>query len=200
MRGPFIAEVFTVRKPLAANSRTIAGHHGAMHSNMLRCAQFLCATGLLLCGLAAAQGAVTGRIVGVLDGDTVDLLDSDKQVRRIRLEGIDAPEKAQPFGAASARALAEIVYKHEVTAECGKRDRHGREICRVLVGDTDVCLEQVRAGMAWHFKRYAKEQPADRRDQYAEAELRATAARRGLWADSEPIPPWDWRQSKQPQR
>ena len=81
----------------------------------------------------------------------------------------------------------------EVVAECGKTDRYGREVCRVLVGGVDAGLEQVRGGLAWFFRRYAKELPPDRRQPYADTEAEARADRRGLWADGEPVAPWDWR-------
>ena len=68
-----------------------------------------------------------------------------------------------------------------------------REVCRVLVGGADAGLEQVRAGLAWFFRRYAKELPPDRRQQYADMEAQAKAEQRGLWADAEPVAPWDWR-------
>lgn len=69
----------------------------------------------------------------------------------------------------------------------------------MLVDGTDAGLEQIRAGMAWYFKRYAKELPPDRRRQYADVEAQAQAEQRGLWGDTEPMPPSDWRRTKQPQ-
>jgi len=81
-------------------------------------------------------------------------------------------------------------------AECSKINRYGRGVCRVLVDGADAGLEQVRAGLAWFFRRYAKELPADRRQQYADMEAQAQAERRGLWADAEPVAPWDWRSTR----
>jgi endonuclease YncB( thermonuclease family) len=81
----------------------------------------------------------------------------------------------------------------EAVAECSKIDRYRREVCRVLVGGADAGLEQIRAGLAWFFRRYAKELPPDRRLQYADTEAQAKAAQRVLWADGEPVAPWDWR-------
>ncbi len=81
-------------------------------------------------------------------------------------------------------------------AECGKIDRYRREVCRVLVGGSDAGLEQIRAGMAWFFRRYAKELPPERRRQYTDMEAQAQAERRGLWADAEPVAPWEWRRSQ----
>lgn len=150
----------------------------------------------------ASAGTLEGRIVGITDGDTITLLDADHKQHKIRLDGIDAPEKAQPFGNRSKQHLSDLAFNREAMAECGKVDRYQREVCRVIVGGTDVCLAQIQAGMAWHFKRYAKEQTRLHREQYAGAELEARAARRGLWADALPMPPWEWRHEKasQPSR
>ena len=144
-------------------------------------------------GTHAGTHQIEGRIVRVTDGDTITLLDAENRQHKIRLDGIDAPESGQPFGGASKRNLADLVANREVVAECGKTDRYRREVCRVLVGGVDAGLEQVRAGMAWYFRRYAKELPPDRRQQYADMEVQAQAERRGLWADAEPMAPWDWR-------
>jgi endonuclease YncB( thermonuclease family) len=149
---------------------------------------------LCLVGSTTASGhTIEGRIVGVHDGDTITLLDADNRQHKIRLDGIDAPELGQPFGRASKQHLVALVANREAVAECGKADRYGREICRVLVRGADAGLAQLRAGMAWYFRRYAKELPPDRRQQYADMETQAQAERRGLWTDGEPVPPWDWR-------
>ncbi len=131
--------------------------------------------------------------MGVHDGDTITLLDAENRQHKIRLDGIDAPELGQPFGRASKQHLAELLANREAVAECSKTDRYRREVCRVLIGGADAGLEQIRAGMAWCFRRYAKELPPDRRQQYTDMEAQAQAERRGLWTDGEPVPPWDWR-------
>ena len=89
--------------------------------------------------------------------------------------------------------LAELLANREAVAECSKTDRYRREVCRVLIGGADAGLEQIRAGMAWCFRRYAKELPPDRRQQYTDMEAQAKEERRGLWTHGEPVPPWDWR-------
>ena len=154
-------------------------------------------TALFLACLVASTHAAThtieGRIVGITDGDTVTLLDNDRRQHKVRLDGIDAPEKAQPFGNASKRHLSDLAFNRDAVAECSKTDRYGREVCRVLVGGVDVCLAQIQAGMGWHFKRYAKEQTRLHREQYAGAEVEARAERRGLWVDRAPVAPWEWR-------
>ncbi len=150
---------------------------------------------LLLPSLAWAD-TLLGRVVRVADGDTVTLLDALHQEHRIRLSGIDAPEKGQAFGLLSKAALSALVFGMDVRAECGKRDRYRRELCKILVNGLDVNLEQVRSGMAWWYRHYQKEQsPADRIS-YSEAESLGKGRRLGLWNDTDPVPPWDWRHRK----
>lgn len=139
---------------------------------------------------------VEGRVVGIADGDTITLLDADRRLHKIRLDGIDAPEMGQPFGRASKQHLAKLLFNREAIAECSKTDRYGRDVCRVLVGGADTGLEQIRGGMAWYFRRYAKELQLDRREQYERTERTAESGRLGLWADAAPIPPWEWRQRR----
>jgi len=138
----------------------------------------------------------TGNVVGIADGDTITVLGADKMQHKIRLTGIDAPEKKQPFGNRSKQNLSDMVFNKTVTVETDKRDRYGRELGKVLAGNKDVNLEQVRAGMAWHYKAYERTQTATDRQAYTAAENLAKATKRGLWADSEPIPPWEWRHPK----
>ena len=147
----------------------------------------------LVASTHAGTRAIEGRVVGVHDGDTITLLDAERRRHKIRLDGIDAPELGQPFGRASKQRLAGLVFNREAVAECSKVDRFGRQVCRVLVGGADAGLEQVRAGLAWLFRRYSKKLPPDRRQQYADMEAQAKGERRGLWADAEPVAPWDWR-------
>lgn len=134
-----------------------------------------------------------GRVVGIQDGDTVTVLDAAKQQHRIRIAGIDAPEKAQAFGAAAKENLARLAFGKQADVRCSKRDRYGREVCNVYVGARDVGLEQVRSGHAWWYREYAREQGPDDRKVYETAESEARGARRGLWHDASPTPPWDWR-------
>ncbi len=148
-----------------------------------------------LCFLAHAAHAtdLTGRIVSIADGDTVTLLDSTNIQHKIRLKGIDAPEKTQPFGQKAKSNLAALVFNREVIAECGKSDKYRGEICVIKVEGKDVNLRQVEAGMAWCFRDYAKEQSAQDRENYEIAEFNAKIRRLGLWADTKPVPPWEWR-------
>jgi endonuclease YncB( thermonuclease family) len=103
------------------------------------------------------------------------------------------PEKGQPYGHRSKEHLSQTVFGKQVAVESNKTDQYGRKVGKILVNGVDANLEQVRAGMAWHYKAYAREQSATDRDAYARVELAARAAGVGLWKDAKPIPPWDWR-------
>ena len=152
---------------------------------------------LLALSLSPAMSAeLTGRVVAVADGDTITVLSNSQEQIKIRLAGIDAPERGQPYGSESKRALSQLVFNKLVTVEWSKRDQYGRVIGRVLVRDQDACLEQVRTGMAWHYKKYAREQTPLLGKLYAEAELDARKHAIGLWMADDPMPPWDRRKKK----
>ena len=134
-----------------------------------------------------------GRVVSIEDGDTIIVLDEENGTYKIRLQGIDAPEGGQAFGNRSRQNLSDEVFGKQVTIEWSKRDRYGRIVGKILLDGNDVCLEQVRAGMAWHYKYYQAEQSAEDRKVYADAEDEARATRQGLWVDANPMPPWEFR-------
>jgi endonuclease YncB( thermonuclease family) len=145
---------------------------------------------LLVVVLLAGCADLSGRVVRVSDGDTVTALKDGGEVK-IRLVEIDAPETAQAYGAASTKSLTELCLDKVVTLDERGKDRYGRILARVHCDGTDANAEQVRRGMAWVYRRYtAKDSPL-----YA-VEDEAKVARRGLWADDEPVPPWDWRNAK----
>lgn len=150
---------------------------------------------LTVCSLAHAD-VISGRIVAISDGDTVTLLDSAKQQHKIRLAGIDAPEKKQPFGQRSKEHLSDLVFGKDVEADCVKVDRYKREVCKITVNGTDANLEQIKAGLAWWYRSYAKDQSKVDRAAYAAAEQEAKDAKRGLWGDVEAVAPWEWRHRK----
>ena len=143
--------------------------------------------------LSAAE--LDGTIVGVADGDTVTLLDASNTQHRIRLDGIDAPERTQPHGQRARQSLAAMAHGRVARADCPKVDRYGRAVCRVIVDGIDVGLEQIRRGYAWHYVKYAHEQRAADREKYARAESDARSASAGLWSFSDPVPPWDYRRA-----
>ena len=144
----------------------------------------------------AYAATLTGRIISIADGDTVTLLDANLQQHKIRLSGIDAPEKRQPFGNRSRLHLGAMVFGKQVTADCPKTDRYKRALCKIEVDGVDANLAQVEAGMAWHYKEYAREQRASDRRRYAQAEEEARQARRGLWSDRAAVAPWDFRKAR----
>ncbi len=117
---------------------------------------------LISLSIAASADTLTGKVVKVADGDSITVLENNTQYK-IRLQGIDAPERKQAFGNASRKHLASLVAGKEVKIEYQNYDRYGRVVGKVLVDDVDVCLEQVRAGYAWHFKRYQHEQSLEDR-------------------------------------
>jgi endonuclease YncB( thermonuclease family) len=137
-------------------------------------------------------------VVGVADGDTITVLDDKRRQHKIRLAGIDAPEKAQDFGNLSKASLSDLVYRQQVVVETSKIDRYGRSVGKVSIAGRDINLEQVRRGMAWHYTAYEREQAPMDRQAYAAAEFDARTARTGLWAMPSPIPPWDFRRTKAP--
>ena len=166
------------------------------------------AVALLHAGPAASAEArsLVASVVGIADGDTITVLDSNRLQHRVRLAGIDAPEKAQPFGQRSRQSLSDRVHGKMVRLEWSKEDKYGRWVAKVLLdppagcepscaAPADVNLEQLRAGLAWHYKEYELEQRRPDRQAYALAEQAARAAQAGLWADPHPVAPWEWRRA-----
>lgn len=139
---------------------------------------------------------ITGRVISITDGDTLTLLDTANRQHKIRLAGIDSPEKAQDFGQKATANLSALTLNQDASAECWKRYRNLFEICVVTVAGKDVGLEQVRMGMAWWFRQSISEQTAQQRADYEQAELKAKLQRMGLWNSKNPIPPWDWRHGR----
>ena len=112
---------------------------------------------------------------------------------KIRLVGIDCPERKQPFGQRAKQALSDYVFNQQVTVEWTKLDRYKRVIGKILDGQPDMNLALVRDGMCWWYRKYAREQsPVDQR-LYEAAEVKAKEQRKGLGVDPEPVAPWDWR-------
>lgn len=148
----------------------------------------------MLLGISSAFAAdIVGKVVGVSDGDTITVLDATLTQHKVRLEGIDAPEKAQPFGQRSKENLSKWVFGRQVVVESTKVDKYQRSVGKVIVDGVDANLEQVKAGYAWHYRKYAREQSTSDRASYAAAEDSARAKGRGLWRDPQTMAPWDWR-------
>ena len=136
---------------------------------------------------------VQGMVVGITDGDTIKVLDSDNTLFKIRLVGIDAPEKSQAFGQASKKSLSDCAYGKFVIVQGDKTDRYKRLIGKIIANGVDCNLNQVKLGMAWHYKQYQREQTAADRIAYSEAEEQARSRTLGLWTEASPVPPWDFR-------
>ncbi len=136
---------------------------------------------------------IEGLVVGVADGDTITVLDQQKNSYKIRLQGIDAPEKKQAFGEKSKQSLHDLVHSKQVRIEYDKEDKYGRIVGKVTVDDVDVCLQQLVLGMAWHYKKYQNEQSVSDRALYSETELKSKSLKLGLWTDDTPLPPWEFR-------
>ena len=133
----------------------------------------------------------TGKVVGVTDGDTITVLHNGKG-ERVRLHGIDCPEKGQAFGTVAKQFTSALVFGKEVTVTVQDSDKYGRTIGEVTLLDGRVLNhELVKAGLAWWYRKYA---PGDTTLEHLEAEARN--AKRGLWVDPNPVPPWEWRKRR----
>jgi micrococcal nuclease len=133
---------------------------------------------------------VSGKVVKIADGDTLIILDGANTQHKIRLAGIDAPEKGQPFGTKAREPLAGKVFGQTVRVEVIDVDRYKREVGRTYLSERFINMEMVRDGLAWRYVQY------DKPGEFAAAEADAREHRRGLWADPNPVPPWEWRRAK----
>lgn len=152
---------------------------------------------LLLAVTSAFAGQFSARVVGVIDGDTIDVLAAGNEQIRIRISGIDAPERRQAFGQVAKRKMSDLVMGKVVLVEGAKRDRYGRLIGKVIVDGDDAGLSLIRSGLAWHYKRYQKDQSLRDRGMYSAAEDSARVEGVGLWSARDAVPPWEWRRKSQ---
>jgi endonuclease YncB( thermonuclease family) len=133
----------------------------------------------------------TGQVVGLSDGDTLSVMRAGKAVK-VRLHGVDTPEKAQAFGTQARQFTGELVFQQTVTVAIRDTDRYGRLVGEVLLPDgRSLNQELVKAGLAWWYRQYAPHDPT-----LAHLEAEARSAKRGLWADADPVPPWAWRKGQ----
>lgn len=137
-----------------------------------------------------------GEVVRVADGDSITVVDQEQKSHKIRLAGIDTPERQQPYGKVARQFLAKQVFKKQVCVGWYKRDKYKRLVGIVRVTDEDINLKILRAGLGWHYKQYQHEQSKTNRIRYAEAQESAEDAKLGLWQDRSPIPPWLWRRGE----
>jgi endonuclease YncB( thermonuclease family) len=147
-------------------------------------------------GLRVAK-RVTGKVVGIMDGDTIAMLTSSNTTIKIRLAEIDAPEKNQAYGNKSKQALSDKLFGKEVTAMIIDTDRYGRSVAQIYLGGAGVKLERwinkemVAEGWAWQYLKYS------RSETLRAAEEKARERKSGLWADKNPVTPWDYRKPTQ---
>jgi len=149
--------------------------------------RFITPAMLLILTTALLADELRGKVVSIADGDTITVLDADKKQHKVRLNGIDAPEKKQAFGAKSKARLGELVAGNDVVVEWKEKDTYGRVLGKVQQGPMEVNLQMVKEGLAWHYRKYSKSV------ELARAEAEAKAGKKGLWADPNPVPPWDFR-------
>ena len=148
---------------------------------------------LLFFSLVSLADELIGKVIKVSDGDTITVLDSNNQKHKIRLKGIDAPESQQVYGDISTQSLSELVYDKEVIVTWDKKDKYYRILGKVIVDGRDVNYEQLKKGLAWYYKQYEKDLNDEDKKKYSEAEEWARNYTEGLWADSNSIPPWEYR-------
>ena len=129
----------------------------------------------------------TGKVIKIVDGDTFDLLTEEKSTLRIRMNGIDCPERKQDFYQSAKNALAGYIFNKEVKLVITGRDRNKRIIATVYCNGENINLAMIQNGYAWHYKKYSTDSV------YAKAEQQARIARKGLWRMDHPIAPWDFR-------
>lgn len=142
---------------------------------------------ILLAPLPAAAAEWSGTVVGISDGDTLTVLNTEKRQIKIRLAEIDAPESKQAFGTQAKQSLSDICFKKPVVIDDKGTDRYKRTLGRLRCDGVDANAEQVKHGMAWAYKQYLTDQAI------ADLEEQAKIAGTGLWADENPTPPWEFR-------
>lgn len=132
---------------------------------------------------------IEGKVISISDGDTLEVL-RDNETFKVRLEGIDAPEKGQAFSAQSKKLLSELCFGRPVTVIVKEKDRYGRLVGRVIASGADTSERMVAEGLAWHFLKYSSD------PRLAALEVDARDRRRGLWGGEQPVPPWDYRKGE----
>ena len=147
---------------------------------------------LIFCSFAFCQ---TYKVIGIKDGDTVSLLMDGKE-QTVRLAHIDCPEKKQPYGTKAKDMISVLCFGKMVSLKGdGKRDRNGRLIAELLLPNgINVNKTLVKAGLAWHFKKYSKDEI------YAQLEIEARNKKVGLWKEKTPVSPWNWRKMKKEEK
>jgi micrococcal nuclease len=150
---------------------------------------FVASLGVFISSFSAVHASdFSGPVVSILDGDTIEVLHNGR-AERIRLSGIDCPEKGQAYGKRAKQAASELVFGKKVTLQTFGKDEYGRTIADVILPDgTNINQMLVKDGWCWWYPKYAPENVI-----LAELQRRARRSGLGLWADPEPVPPWEWR-------
>ncbi|HLE64214.1 MAG TPA: thermonuclease family protein [Pyrinomonadaceae bacterium] len=136
---------------------------------------------------------IRGIVIAVADGDTLTVLDMANRQHRVRLKGIDAPEDSQAFSSVARQALVSLTFHRAVLVQYDDFDVFGRALGKVLLEDRDINHQLLQDGVAWLYREYESDLPAQDRNAYRQAELSARTAGRGLWTDKNPMPPWEYR-------
>lgn len=164
-----------------------------MEAHALLLTRFNCLlTALLMLGISAAHaGQLSGRVVGVIDGDSLKIVIDGRQTE-VRLAGIDAPEKGQPYGARAKQVLADLVYGREVTLQASGTDRYKRTLATVYLGERSINAAMVEAGAAWVYTAYTDDA------RLLQLQASAKAQQAGLWQlpAGAQVPPWEWRRGR----
>lgn len=134
------------------------------------------------------------KCVGVIDGDTVDILTPDMEQVRLRLASIDAPERGQPFGNTAKKFLSDLIFDQEIEYTVSDTDKYGRSIAFISINSKDVNAAMIQQGLAWHYLDYSDDENLTRLESVARSE------KRGLWSDSRHVAPWDWRKLSKEER
>ncbi|AMC35501.1 thermonuclease family protein [Janthinobacterium sp. B9-8] len=154
---------------------------------------------LLLSACRAEQASntlISGLVIKVMDGDSLVIRDDKNQEHQLRLAFIDAPEYSQPFGSEARRHLDRWVYQKRVQVQVIDSDRYQRRVVVLHLKNTDINSEQIKAGFAWHYQHFAKgKQSTVDFEHYQSLEQQARQAKIGLWQESGPVPPWDYRKA-----
>ena len=136
----------------------------------------------------------SAKVIGIVDGDTIDVLNEANETIRIRVNAIDAPQRGQPFGDNAKAFASDFCFGRDVQLVGAETDRYGRVIADVFVDGESLSLALVRAGLAWHYTRFSDDETL------AAAESDARDAKRGLWSDVRHVSPWEWRRLSKEER
>lgn len=149
-------------------------------------------TFLLIYSIATGQSVLTGKVVKIADGDTITILTKENSQIKVRLHGIDCPEKSQDFGNRAKQFTTVMSIGKTVSVQIVNKDRYGRTVGRVFLADGKMInKELLKAGLAWHYKKF------DKSEEFASLENYAMLKKLGIWSIKNPIAPWDYRKKRQ---